>query len=126
MSRDVEHLPSLLPHGHVVAVDGSSQMLSKLRGRLANNLDRVTVVQADLRQPLHLGRTVDAALSVAALHWLPDHTVVFRSVAAALRPGGQFIAEWGTVTATRGDPRGLSPPGDEHRGEGGVVRCSQA
>jgi trans-aconitate 2-methyltransferase len=93
--RDAEHLLGLLPHGHVVAVDGSGQMLSELRGRLANDLDRITVVRADLRQPLHLGQTVDAALSVAALHWLPDHAVVFRSVAAALRPGGQFIAECG-------------------------------
>jgi trans-aconitate 2-methyltransferase len=93
--RDAERLLSLLPRGHVVAVDGSGQMLSELRGRLANDLDRVTVVQADLRQPLHLGRTVDAAVSVATLHWLPDHAVVFRNVAAVLRPGGQFIAEGG-------------------------------
>jgi len=93
--RDAEQLLSLLPRGHVVAVDGSGQMLSELRGRLANDLDRVTVVQADLRQPLHLGRTVDAAVSVATLHWLPDHAAVFRNVAAVLRPGGQFIAEGG-------------------------------
>src|SRR5450759_617234 len=32
----------------------------------------------------------------------------------------------GTVTATRGDPGGLSPPGDEHRGDGGIVRCPHA
>jgi len=93
--RDAEHLLDLLPHGHVVALDGSGQMLSELRRRLANDLDRVTVVQADLRQPLHLGRTVDAAVSVATLHWLPDHAAVFRNVAAVLRPGGQFIAEGG-------------------------------
>jgi trans-aconitate 2-methyltransferase len=93
--RDAEHLLGLLPRGHVVAVDGSGQMLSELRGRLAHDLDRVTVVQADLRQPLHLGRTVDAAVSVATLHWLPDHAAVFRNVAAVLRPGGQFIAEGG-------------------------------
>lgn len=93
--RDAEHLLTMLPRGHVVAVDGSSQMLGTLRGRLADDLDRVTIVQADLRAPLRLGRTADAALSVAALHWLPDHAVVFRSVAEALRPGGQFVAECG-------------------------------
>ena len=93
--RDAEQLLGLLPRGHVVAVDGSAQMLSELRGRLANDLYRVTVVQADLRQPLRLGRIVDAAVSVATLHWLPDHAVVFRNVAAVLRPGGQFIAEGG-------------------------------
>ena len=93
--RDAEHLLTMLPRGHVVAVDGSSQMLGTLRGRLADDLDRVTIVQADLRAPLRLGRTADAALSVAALHWLPDHAVVFRSVAEALLPGGQFVAECG-------------------------------
>jgi len=93
--RDAEHLLGLLPHGRVVAVDGSVQMLSELRRRLAHDLDRITVVQADLRQPLHLDQAVDAAVSVATLHWLPDHAAVFRNVAAVLRPGGQFIAEGG-------------------------------
>jgi trans-aconitate 2-methyltransferase len=93
--RDAEHLLGLLPRGHVVAVDGSGQMLSELRRRLANDLDRLTVVQADLRQPLRLARAIDSAVSVATLHWLPDHASVFRHVAAVLRPGGQFIAECG-------------------------------
>ena len=53
------------------------------------------MVQADLRQPLTLAHAVDAVLSVATLHWLPDHAAVFGTVAAALRPGGQFIAECG-------------------------------
>jgi SAM-dependent methyltransferase len=38
---------------------------------------------------------VDAVLSVATLRWRPDHAVVFDHVAAALRPGGQFVAEAG-------------------------------
>jgi trans-aconitate 2-methyltransferase len=38
-----------------------------------------------------------AALSVATLHWVPDHGVVFQTVAAALRPGGRFVAEAGGV-----------------------------
>jgi trans-aconitate 2-methyltransferase len=93
--RDAEHLLGLLPGGHVIAVDGSQRMLSELRGRLANDLSRITVVEADLRQPLHLAQAVDAAVSVATLHWLPDHAAVFRSVAAVLRPGGQLVAECG-------------------------------
>lgn len=32
---------------------------------------------------------------MATLHWLPDHDVVFQTVAAALRPGGRFVAEAG-------------------------------
>ncbi len=33
--------------------------------------------------------------SVATLHWIPDHASLFRSLAAALRPGGLLRAEWG-------------------------------
>jgi trans-aconitate 2-methyltransferase len=93
--RDAERLLDLLPRGRVVVVDGSEQMLTRMRARLADRLDRVEVVRADLREPLVLPRQVDAAISVATLHWLPDHSVVFGSVARALRPGGRFVAEAG-------------------------------
>jgi trans-aconitate 2-methyltransferase len=46
---------------------------------------------------LTLDEPVDAVVSVATLHWLPDHDVVFQTVAAALRPGGRFVAEAGGV-----------------------------
>lgn len=93
--RDAELLLGLLPQGHVIAVDGSEQMLGELRKRLASQLHRMTVIQADMREPMILPRSADAALNVATLHWLPDHAEVFRSVAAVLRPGGRFIAEAG-------------------------------
>jgi trans-aconitate 2-methyltransferase len=70
-------------------------MLAQLRDRLAGQLDRVQVLQADLREPLPATGPVDAVLSVATLHWLPDHAQVFGSVARMLRPGGQFVAEAG-------------------------------
>jgi trans-aconitate 2-methyltransferase len=93
--RDAELLLDALPAGRVVAVDGSAQMLAQLRDRLAGRMDRVTVMHADLREPLIVDQPVDAVLSVATLHWLPDHEVVFHTVAAALRPGGRFAAEAG-------------------------------
>jgi trans-aconitate 2-methyltransferase len=95
--RDAELLLDALPNGRVVAVDGSGQMLAQLRHRLAGRLDRVTVVQADLRQAPRqlLDEPVDAVLSVATLHWLPDHDVIFQTVAASLRLGGRFVAEAG-------------------------------
>jgi trans-aconitate 2-methyltransferase len=100
--RDTEHLLERLPHGRVIAVDGSVQMLAGLRRRLAGRMDRVTVVQADLRYPWTLDEPADAALSVATLHWLPDHDVVFQAVAAALRPGGRFVAECGGTGSVEG------------------------
>lgn len=93
--RDAEQLLEVLPRGRVLAIDGSQQMLAQLRERLAGQLDRVQVLQADLREPLPVPEPVDAVLSVATLHWLPDHLQVFRSLAGILRPGGQFVAEAG-------------------------------
>ena len=93
--RDAQQLLQVLPRGRVLAIDGSQQMLAQLRERLAGQLDRVQVLQADLREPLPVPQPVDAVLSVATLHWLPDHARVFRSVAGLLRPGGQFAAEAG-------------------------------
>jgi trans-aconitate 2-methyltransferase len=93
--RDAAQLLNALPRGRVLAIDGSQRMLAQLRTRLAAGLDRVQILQADLRQPLPAVPPVDAALSVATLHWLPDLGQVFRSVAGMLRPGGQFVAEAG-------------------------------
>jgi trans-aconitate 2-methyltransferase len=99
--RDAEHLLRLLPAGRVLAIDGSQQMLAQTRTRLtgAGHDDRVEIIQADLRDPapaaLASHPPVDAALSVATLHWLPDHGQVFRTVAGLVRPGGQFAAEAG-------------------------------
>ena len=97
--RDAQHLLQLLPAGRVLAIDGSQQMLAQTRSRLAGQTDRVEIVQADLRDAAPAGLAarppVDAVLSVATLHWLPDHAQVFRTVAGLLRPGGQFAAEAG-------------------------------
>lgn len=94
--RDTEALLRRLPHGHVTAVDGSAAMVERLRERLAGvGPERLTVLQADLREPLVLEQPVDAVFSVATLHWLPDHAAVFASLAAVLRPRGLLRAEWG-------------------------------
>lgn len=94
--RDTEALLQRLPHGHVIAVDGSVAMLDRLRQRLAGvGPERLTILQADLREPLVLDEPADAVFSVATLHWLPDHAAVFASLAGLLRPGGLLRAEWG-------------------------------
>jgi trans-aconitate 2-methyltransferase len=93
--RDAERLLAALPEGRVIAVDGSQQMLDELGARLGDCGERLRVVHADLREPLHLDEEADAAFSVATLHWLPDHSVVFESIARALRPDGRLVAEAG-------------------------------
>ena len=93
--RDAEALLDLLPNGRIIAVDGSQQMLDQLRTRLAKNLERVTVIQADIRERIELPSLADAALSVATLHWLPDHQSVFRTIAGTLRSGARLVIECG-------------------------------
>jgi trans-aconitate 2-methyltransferase len=93
--RDTAGLLDLLPHGRVVAIDGSARMLEQLRARLADRLDRVDVIQADLTTPLPDTILADAAFSVATFHWIEDHDALFANLARHLRPGAQFVAECG-------------------------------
>ncbi len=93
--RVTEQLLARLPRGHVVALDGSPAMLAEAGRRLAGFGGRVAFVEADLRQPLPLEEPVDAILSTATFHWIADHAGLFRHLAAALRPGGQLVAQWG-------------------------------
>jgi trans-aconitate 2-methyltransferase len=94
--RDTEALLRRVPRGHVIAVDGSAAMLARLKERLASvPTDRLTVLRADLREPLPVDRPVDAVFSVATLHWLPDHESVFTRLRSTLRHGGRLVAEFG-------------------------------
>jgi trans-aconitate 2-methyltransferase len=70
-------------------------MLAKLRQRLARYGNRVTVIEADLTEPLPATRPADAIFSIATFHWLLDHDRLFANLAAALRPGGQLVFECG-------------------------------
>jgi trans-aconitate methyltransferase len=74
----------------VVGLDASAEMLSAARSKYPD----VTFVAgdaADFRFPMPF----DAVFSNAALHWVPNADGVVRSVTAALRPGGRFVAEFG-------------------------------
>lgn len=93
--RDADRLLDLLPHGRVIALDGSARMLEQARSKLARRLDRVTLIQADLRSPLPLVEKVDVVFSVAAFHWIPDHLGLFRNLFEVLRIGGQLAADCG-------------------------------
>jgi trans-aconitate 2-methyltransferase len=93
--RVTEQLLERLPDGSVVALDASGEMLDEARRRLARFGDRVQYVEADLGQPLPIDRPVDAILSTATFHWVPDHGALFRHLAAVLRPGGRLVAQCG-------------------------------
>jgi trans-aconitate 2-methyltransferase len=93
--RITEQLAERLPSGHVIALDGSPAMIEEARGRLARFGDRVDYVVADLGEPLPIEEPVDAVLSTATFHWVPDHDALFRNLAAVIRAGGRLVAQCG-------------------------------
>ena len=110
--RVTELLLQRLPRGNVVALDGSPAMIDAARQRLNRFGDRVEYVVADLGRPLPVDGLVDAVLSTATFHWVPDHDALFTNLAAVTRPGGWLVAQCGgagnvarieAVLATIGD-----------------------
>lgn len=84
-------LAERVPRGRVIAVDGSEAMIAKARSALPENVETRV---ADLAE-LELAEPVDAVLSTAVFHWLPDHEVLFRRLRAAMRPGARLVAQCG-------------------------------
>ena len=80
-----------LPRGRVIAVDAAPSMVEQARALLPPGTD---VRQADLLE-LDLGERVDAVLSTATFHWVPDHDRLFEQLHAALVPGGRLVAQCG-------------------------------
>jgi trans-aconitate 2-methyltransferase len=89
--RVTEALLPLVPRGHVLAIDASPDMVELARGRLG---DRAQVWCQDVLD-LDLDDPVDAIVSTATLHWVPDHDRLWARLARALRPGGALEAQCG-------------------------------
>jgi trans-aconitate 2-methyltransferase len=106
-------LAALLPRGRVLAVDLSQNMLRQARAYMkevgpgeravsgalndaAVALGRagIHLVCADLAA-LPFNAVADGIFSTAALHWVGDHDALFRSLFAALKPGGWLVAQCG-------------------------------
>jgi trans-aconitate 2-methyltransferase len=80
-----------LPDGHVIAIDAAPSMVEQARALLPPDVD---VRHADLLD-LRLEEPVDAILSTATFHWVPDHDRLFANLHAALKPGGRLVAQCG-------------------------------
>ena len=92
-----EALRERLPRGHVIALDASPSMIAKAVERLG--ADRMTYLTHDLMEPIPID-PVDAILSTATFHWVPDHDRLFANLAAVLETGGQLVAQcggWGNL-----------------------------
>ena len=67
----------------VSLLDADAAMIAKARHRFADwSADvRPVVMQSDLVDPWPIAAPADTIISVAALHWIGDHTTVFRRAA---------------------------------------------
>lgn len=89
--RVTEELVALVPRGRVLALDASEDMVELARQRLG---DRAEVFCQDVLE-LELDEPVDAIVSTAALHWVPDHDRMWPRLAGVLRTGGILEAQCG-------------------------------
>jgi trans-aconitate 2-methyltransferase len=80
-----------LPDGHLIAVDGSPAMIEQARAALPPEVELHVVDLVELQ----VDETVDAILSTATFHWIADHDRLFARLHAALRPGGELVAQCG-------------------------------
>lgn len=93
--RDAQVALEALTSGKLICVDQSSTMLDQCRAAIGVD-PRVTIAQGDLDQPLPVeSGSVDAIMSVAALHWLANHNNVWRNFFIALKPGGRLATDAG-------------------------------
>jgi trans-aconitate 2-methyltransferase len=114
--RVTEQLLERLPGGRVIAADAAPSMLVEARRRLERFGDRVQFVQCDLGQPLPIDGPVDAVLSTATFHWVPDHGALFANLAAVLRSGGRLVAQCGGAGNIASVRRAVAELGDDWAG----------
>ncbi len=84
-----------LPHGRIVALDRSWNMLMTARANLRPAFgDRVGFVQVALPE-MPFVDAVDLVFSTATFHWVRDHAALFHNIYRTLKPGGRLVAQCG-------------------------------
>jgi trans-aconitate methyltransferase len=90
-----EEIARALPHGTVVGVDASPEMIAYAQdtfplGKHANL--RFAVMDAREIAFMH---QFDLVFSNAALHWVDDHEAILRGASSALKAGGKLVISCG-------------------------------
>lgn len=81
-------LLAALPRGQVVGIDLSQEMLRKAREHLRAQLhSRLSLIAGDLLD-LPFARVFDGIVSTAALHWVPNHDLLFANLFPAFASRG--------------------------------------
>lgn len=89
--RDAAAALARWPGLRLVLLDGSEHMLDQARTKLGG---AVEYVHTDLMRLIPV-EPVEAVLSVAAFHWVPDHAVLFDNLAAVMAPGAPLVTDCG-------------------------------
>jgi tRNA (cmo5U34)-methyltransferase len=80
-----------LPKARVTLLDVDSAMLGEAQRRLTRFGDRIELREASFLDPLPAADAVVASLALHHVHDLAAKTDVYRSIHAALAPGGVFL-----------------------------------
>jgi len=84
-------LSTYLPHGQVVGVDSSDEMISAARQSFPHcHCPNLTFLKMDARE-LTFREQFDVAFSSATLHWIIDHQTVLSGVHDSLDKGGRLL-----------------------------------
>jgi trans-aconitate 2-methyltransferase len=92
--RLTKKLLDRLPHGQVVGVDLSQNMLDQATEHLEQYAGRISFVRADLAN-LPFDNEFDGIFSTASFHWVKNHDALFASLARSLKPSGWIVAQCG-------------------------------
>ena len=84
-----------LPHGSVVGIDASPQMIRFARAAFPPDKVRNLKFQVMDARKIRVERPFDLVFSNAALHWVDDHQAFLRRAAAGLRSGGRLVVSCG-------------------------------
>jgi len=97
------------PTGRVIGVDMTDAQLKKARRlRDGDGLRHVVFVEGLIEDPPAEAGAVDVVISNGVINLAPDKDVVFRAIAAVLRPGGRLaladiVSERELIERTRGN-----------------------
>ncbi len=84
-----------LPHGRLIAIDRSWNMLITARANLRPLFgNRVSFAQVSLPAMPFFG-WADLVFSTATFHWIKDHQALFDNILQTLTPGGRLMAQCG-------------------------------
>ena len=79
------------PHGRVVGIDMTPEMLAKARGAAADaSITHVEFVHGEVEELPFADQTFDVVISNGVIDLIPDKDAVFSGIYRVLRPGGRI------------------------------------